>query len=217
MTINEYMPLRDVVFHTLRRAILMGELEPGERLMELQLTEKLGVSRTPIREAIRKLELEGLVVMVPRKGAAVARITKKDLLDVLEVRCSLEELAVDLACERISEEALQQLEHSMKEFQESFSGEDITIIAERDIQFHDIIFEATNNRRLIQMVSNLQEQMYRYRIEHLKNPDTYSQILQEHEEILFCLQKRKKEEEKAAIRRHITNQVEEVSRTIKDQ
>ena len=69
MDMNEYMPLRDVVFHTLRRAILMGELEPGERLMELQLTGKLGVSRTPIREAIRKLELEGLVLMVPRKGA----------------------------------------------------------------------------------------------------------------------------------------------------
>lgn len=71
VTINEYMPLRDVVFHTLRRAILMGELEPGERLMELQLTEKLGVSRTPIREAIRKLELEGLVVMVPRDRKSV--------------------------------------------------------------------------------------------------------------------------------------------------
>lgn len=217
MTINEYMPLRDVVFHTLRRAILMGELEPGERLMELQLTEKLGVSRTPIREAIRKLELEGLVVMVPRKGAAVAKITEKDLLDVLEVRCSLEELAVELACERISEEALQLLESSMKEFQESLSsGKDITAIAEKDVQFHDIIFEATGNRRLIQMVSNLQEQMYRYRIEHLKNPDTYPQILQEHEEILACLVKREREEARAAIRRHITNQVEEVRRTIQE-
>lgn len=83
VTMNEYLPLRDVVFNTLRHAILKGELEPGERLMEISLAQKLGVSRTPIREAIRKLELEGLVVMVPRKGAEVADITEKDLRDVL--------------------------------------------------------------------------------------------------------------------------------------
>lgn len=75
---DEYMPLRDVVFHTLRQAILKGELEPGQRLMEITLANKLGVSRTPIREAIHKLELEGLVVLVPRKGAEVAKITEKE-------------------------------------------------------------------------------------------------------------------------------------------
>lgn len=78
---NEYLPLRDVVFNTLRQAILKGELRPGERLMEIQLAQRLGVSRTPVREAIRKLELEGLVLMVPRKGAEVAEITVKDLED----------------------------------------------------------------------------------------------------------------------------------------
>ncbi len=91
---DEYLPLRDVVFKTLRQAILKGELEPGERLMEIQLAERLGVSRTPIREAIRKLELEGLVLMIPRKGAEVARISENNLRDVLEVRRTLEELAV---------------------------------------------------------------------------------------------------------------------------
>ena len=90
MKINEYLPLRDIVFQTLRKAILTGELEPGERLMETQLGEKLGVSRTPIREAIRKLELEGLVVMVPRKGAQGAQLTEKEIQDVLEVRAALE-------------------------------------------------------------------------------------------------------------------------------
>ena len=73
VTMNEYLPLRDVVFNTLRQAILKGELEPGERLMEIQLAERLGVSRTPIREAIRKLELEGLVLMIPERELRVAR------------------------------------------------------------------------------------------------------------------------------------------------
>ena len=88
MDVNEYLPLRDVVFNTLRQAILTGEMEPGERLMEIQLANKLGVSRTPIREAIRKLELEGLVIMIPRKGAEVAHITVKDMSDGLEVRAA---------------------------------------------------------------------------------------------------------------------------------
>ena len=99
---DEFLPLRDVVFNTLRNAILTGELEPGERLMEIKLAEKLGVSRTPIREAIRKLELEGLVVMTPRKSAEVARITRKDLTDVLEVRRVLECLAIELSCQKIT-------------------------------------------------------------------------------------------------------------------
>ena len=75
LQMNEYLPLRDVVFQTLRQAILKGILQPGERLMEIHLAQKLGVSRTPVREAIRMLELEGLVIMVPRKGAIVAEIT----------------------------------------------------------------------------------------------------------------------------------------------
>lgn len=103
----QYLPLRDVVFRTLRQAILRGELKPGERLMEIRLANQLGVSRTPIREAIRMLELDGLVIMVPRKGAQVAQITEKDLNDVLEVRLGLEELAVKLACQRITESELQ--------------------------------------------------------------------------------------------------------------
>ena len=83
MESDEYLPLRDVVFKTLRQAILKGDMEPGERLMEITLANKLGVSRTPIREAIRKLELEGLVHMVPRKGAIVASISEKDMKDII--------------------------------------------------------------------------------------------------------------------------------------
>lgn len=103
---NEYLPLRDVVFNTLRKAILKGELKPGERLMEIALAEKLGVSRTPVREAMRKLELEGLVVMIPRRGAQVANITEKDLNDVLEVRMALENLSIENACARMTRSSL---------------------------------------------------------------------------------------------------------------
>ena len=100
LKLDEYLPLRDVVFNTLRQAILTGELKSGERLMELHLAKKLGVSRTPIREAIRMLELEGLVTMIPRKGAEVSALSKQDITDVLEVRRSLDMLAVSLCCKR---------------------------------------------------------------------------------------------------------------------
>ena len=155
VNMNEYLPLRDVVFNTLRQAILRGELKPGERLMEIQLADKLGVSRTPIREAIRKLELEGLVLMIPRRGAEVAEITEKSLRDVLEVRGALEELAVELACDRITEEGIEQLKVAAKEFEQALQSGDVTTYAEADVKFHDVIYLATENQRLIQLLYNL--------------------------------------------------------------
>ena len=104
--INEYLPLRDVVFETLRQKILKGELKPGERLIEVALAQRLGVSRTPVREAIHKLEQEGLVVMAPRKGAQVATISAQSVRDVLEVRKAMECLAVCLAISRITPQEL---------------------------------------------------------------------------------------------------------------
>ena len=112
LKLDEYLPLREVVFNTLRQAIIQGEFQPGERLMEVTLANKLGVSRTPVREAIRMLELEGLVVMVPRKGAEVANITVKDLKDALEVRMAMEALSVKLACERIDEAGKEELKEA---------------------------------------------------------------------------------------------------------
>ena len=93
ITENEYLPLRDVVFNTIKDGILTGRLKPGERLLENQLAEELGVSRTPIREALRMLEIENLVDLIPRKGAQVRKMSEKDIKDVLEIRKVLEELA----------------------------------------------------------------------------------------------------------------------------
>lgn len=187
VTMNEYLPLRDVVFNTLRQAILRGELKPGERLMEIQLANKLGVSRTPIREAIRKLELEGLVLMIPRRGAEVAEITERNLRDVLEVREALEELSVKLACEHATQAQIEEMKQAAQVFKESLSGDDVTRIAEADVAFHDAINMATDNQKLIQILNNLREQMYRYRMEYLKDRQSHSVLVREHEEILNAL------------------------------
>ncbi|HIR87887.1 MAG TPA: GntR family transcriptional regulator [Candidatus Fimimorpha faecalis] len=206
VNMNEYLPLRDVVFNTLRQGILKGELEPGERLMEVQLANRLGVSRTPIREAIRKLELEGLVVMIPRKGAEVAKISEKNLQDVLELRCALEELAIELACERISEDMLKELDRMFIEFQNGIRNVDLTVIAELDEKFHDVIYEATQNQKLIQMINNLREQMYRYRLEYIKDANKRDAIVEDHRLILEALKNKDVETARKAVRDHIIHQ-----------
>ena len=215
VNMNEYLPLRDVVFNTLRQAILRGELKPGERLMEIQLANKLGVSRTPIREAIRKLELEGLVLMIPRKGAEVAEITEKNMRDVLEVRKALEELAVQLACEKITAEEIEEMKKAAEEFRMILKNKDITEIAEADVRFHDIIYMATDNQKLIHLLNKLREQMYRYRVEYLKNPDVHEQLIQEHEEIVYHIKRREKAEATAVTCQHIDNQVSAVTDKIR--
>ena len=214
MYTDEYLPLRDVVFNTLREAILRGDLEPGERLMEISLANRLGVSRTPIREAIRKLELEGLVVMIPRRGAQVASITAKDLKDVLEVRTSLEVLSVELACERMSRPQLEDLKIALADFEAALGGTDVTEIAGKDVRFHDVIFESTGNARLIQILNNLREQMYRYRLEYLKDFSNHQRLLEEHKQLVDALEKRNKNRAVDIVRAHIYNQEISVIRQI---
>ena len=217
VNMNEYLPLRDVVFNTLRQAILKGELAPGERLMEIQLAEKLGVSRTPVREAIRKLELEGLVLMIPRKGAEVAKISEKSLRDVLEVRRSLEELAIELACQRMTDEEIEQLGERQNDFKNAINKGNAMNIAETDEAFHDVIYLGTGNDKLVQILNNLREQMYRYRLEYIKDEDKRQILIVEHEHILAAIKARNIAEAKNAAREHIDNQEITVSKNIKEQ
>ena len=206
LNMNEYLPLRDVVFNTLREAILRGDLKPGERLMEIQLANKMGVSRTPIREAIRMLEQEGLAVTIPRKGAEVAKMTLKGMEDVLEIRAALDELACQLACERITEEQLALLEQKKKDFEYSLKTGIVKQIAEADVNFHDVIYDATRNPKLVNLLSNLREQIYRYRVEYLKNAENYPKLIKEHEAIYQALCNHNMNEATLAIREHVTNQ-----------
>ena len=217
LNMDAYLPLRDVVFSTLREAILKGELQPGERLMELQLASKLGVSRTPIREAIRMLEQEGLAVTMPRKGAEVARMTLKDMEDVLEVREALDELAARIACAKINDEQLENLKSIRDEFKKSLDSGDVKKIAEEDVRFHDAIYEATDNAKLIALTNNIREQMYRYRVEYLKDQNNYPILIAEHDAIVNALEQRDKEMVTAEMHTHVVNQAVAVKAVIQKQ
>ncbi len=213
---NEYLPLRDVVFNTLRQKILTGELKPGERLMEIHLADQLGVSRTPIREAIRKLELEGLVTMIPRRGAEVAQITEKNLRDVLEVRRALDALAVELACDRITQDELNELKTACEHFEAETKKKNANQVARADVALHDIILKASGNDRLMQMISNFSQQMYRYRLEYVKDDRNYDQLIREHRIIYEAIRDKDKETGARAIKSHIDNQERAVIRMISE-
>ncbi|MBD5543217.1 MAG: GntR family transcriptional regulator [Lachnospiraceae bacterium] len=215
---DEYLPLRDVVFKTLRQGILTGELKPGERLMEIHLANRLGVSRTPIREAIRKLELEGLVTMIPRRGAEVAQITEKNLQDVLEVRRELDAFAAKLACQRMDEEQRAELKEAAAAFEKAVETKDATVIAKADVAFHDIILKSAGNDRLSQLVNNLAEQVYRYRFEYVKDKTSHNRLIEEHRNIYNSIVERDEEAAAAAVGMHVDNQekfIKEQLRAIK--
>lgn len=214
---NEYLPLREVVFNTLRKAILKGELKPGERLMEIALADRLGVSRTPVREAMRKLELEGLVVMIPRRGAQVANITEKDLNDVLEVRIALENLSIENACARMTEEQLAQLLDAARAFEKTMAEGNLVKLAEADVAFHEVIYQASDNRRLNQVLNNLREQIYRYRVEYLKDEETRNLLVKEHEELYEAIRARDAVLAQEISFRHIENQREAIVRSIREE
>lgn len=182
--LDAYRPLRDIVSDVLRQAIKDGGLKPGERLMEIQLAEELGVSRTPIREAIRKLEQEGFVVMVPRRGTYVADISLKDISQVFEIRGALEELAAGLAAERITAEELDGLKRIVADIDEYMANDDFEKIVDADVRFHDILYQASRNQRLVDILQNLREQMLRFRSISMHYPGRLAATWEEHRQMV---------------------------------
>ena len=210
------MPLRDVVMNTLRSAILRGDLKPGERLMEIHLAKQLGVSRTPVREAIRLLEAEGLAVTVPRRGAHVAKMTEKDLFDVLEIRDALDELAVKDACLRMTDADYNELSEAFLQFKKACATGDVRVIADADENFHSVIYKASKNPKLVIIVENLKEQMYRFRYEYLRGIEDFSGLIAEHEAIMKDLSDRNEEAVREEMHKHLRNQVDSVRKVIRD-
>ena len=180
---QQAMPLRDAVFMSLRKAILTGKIKPGERLTEVKLGKILGTSRTPIREAIRLLEQENLVTIIPGSGARVSRMTVSDLQDVMEVRSALEQLSAGLACERITEEEKAELYEAYNAFVRSTQSEDSIMIADADVRFHNLILKAAKNQKLGKILDGLADNIYRYRYEFIREDGHYEDLIREHKEL----------------------------------
>ena len=184
MTQFKTTSLADRVFEKLENDIIFGVYPRGEILTELKLVEQLGVSRTPIREAIRKLELEGFVVMVPRRGTYVADISLKDIAQVFEIRSALEELAAGLAAERITPDELEYLERILVEINEYIDNDEFDKIVDADVRFHDVLYHASRNQRLVDILNNLREQMLRFRSISMHYPGRLAATWEEHRQMV---------------------------------
>ena len=201
--LDSYQPLREVVCETLRDAIRKGILKPGERLMEIQLAEELGVSRTPVREAIRKLELEGYVIMMPRRGTYVANLSIRDVNEVFEIRTSLDSLASGLAAERITDEELERLQRLLVRISEYAETNDMEKIVETDTEFHDLLYQASRNTRLVGIIFNLREQLTRFRTTSMAFPGRLAATLEEHRRIVEAIAQGDVKEAQAAAEYHM--------------
>lgn len=180
LNLTNHKPLREIVFEELRNLILTGKIEPGTRMMEIELADEMGVSRTPIREAIRKLEEEGLVVIEPRKGAYVSEISVPDIVNILEVRENLDGLTAFFAAQRISEKGKESLLEASKKFNIAVESGDMDEMIKFDSMFHRIIVDETNNSYLVNIMERIQELVLRFRYIYYKDFKRAEEMPDEH-------------------------------------
>ncbi len=185
--LQNHRPLREIVYEELKRQIMIGEIPPGTRMMEVELADDMGVSRTPIREAIRKLEKEGLVSIEPRRGAYASDISIKDMVDVLEVREFLEGMAAGLAAKKINESETEELKKATAAYKKAVESGNTEEIIKEDELFHKLIVDCSGNKTLIQMINQVQELALRFRYIYYEDFSRYRNMPYEHQEILDAI------------------------------
>ena len=187
---NDKYSLRGRVYTSIRNDIINGVYKDHEELREVAIGEQLGVSRTPVREALRQLELEGLVEIVPNKGAYVTSITPKDVHDIYMIRSVLEGMCARWATENITPEKLDELEEVLFLSEYHASKGHGSQVAALDNKFHEILYQASNSRRLQHMLTDLHEYVYSVRTKNLSDGNRSRNSTQEHREIVQAMRQK---------------------------
>ncbi len=180
-------PIRDIVYEQLRKAILEGTIKPGERIVENEYADMLNISRTPVREALRKLEIEGFVEYIPRKGVIVKGFSLKDIIEIFEIRKALECLAVKHVVENISDEEIEALKEIIKKMEEAGKEDNYERIVDICQHFHQSILDASSMPRLQSMISTLQEYLERFKRVTLAKDTRRTSAIKEHKEIMQAI------------------------------
>ncbi|MCX7951771.1 MAG: GntR family transcriptional regulator [Clostridiales bacterium] len=202
---EEKQLLRDQIFSSLRRDIIEGKYEKGDILVESEIAKNFGVSRTPIREVLRQLELEGLVESVPNKGVFVQGISQDEIKDIYEIRTVLEGLAGKRAAENITQEQLELLRETCDLMEFYTEKDNMEKVAKYNTRFHEIIFEASNSRFLKNMLNLLQDYVTKMRRHSLKQPGRAQKALDEHKAILNALENKDSEMASKLLTEHVKN------------
>lgn len=188
--VSDKYSLRGRVFNRLREDILSGKYATNEELREISIGAEMGVSRTPVREALRQLELEGLVKIVPNKGAFVTGISEKDIHDIYHIRSYLEGLCAKWACEHITKEQLEQLEETIYLSEFHTRKQHMDQVVELDNKFHEIIYEASESKMLRHVLSDFHQYVERVRRISLGDVSRAEKSNEEHTKILEAIRKK---------------------------
>lgn len=196
-------PLKELVYLELKHKILTGEIASQTRLMEIDLSEKMNVSRTPIREAIKRLADDGLVKVEPRRGAYVANISIKDMLDVFEVREDMEGFVAKLASERITDEQKKELASIAAEYETAIKRPDKESIIELDEKFHNYIVACCNNETLAELINYVQELSLRFRYLYYDDYSVYASTADQHNNIMQAINEGRGEDARREADAHV--------------
>lgn len=205
---NKSSSLRAKVFKSIRQDILVGKYQRGEELTESGLAESLGVSRTPVREALRQLELEGLVELVPNKGAFVTGISDKDIQDIYEIRSRLEGLCARWAAKNITQEQLDEMEEILYLTEYHVRKEHYEQLSELDGRFHELLYEASHSRIMAHELSGFHQYVQLARKQSLKNSKRSLRSNEEHQRILEALKAHDEDLAEKLATEHILNTID---------
>lgn len=200
--------LRGQVFDKIRSDILNGKYKRGEELVESSIGKELGISRTPVREAIRQLELEGLVQLVPNKGAFVTGISEKDVRDIYLIRARLEGLAARMAAKNITPELLDAMEETVVLSEYHAKKEHYEQVCEMDSKFHKLLYKASGSRILEHTLTDFHQYVQRVRMASIMKKRRMEKSNDEHDAILTAIREYDEEKAELVATRHISNTVE---------
>lgn len=200
--------LRGQVFDKIRSDILNGKYKRGEELVESSIGKELGISRTPVREAIRQLELEGLVQLVPNKGAFVTGISEKDVRDIYLIRARLEGLAARMAAKNITPELLDAMEETVVLSEYHAKKEHYEQVCEMDSKFHKLLYKASGSRILEHTLTDFHQYVQRVRMASIMQKRRMEKSNDEHDAILTAIREHDEEKAELVATRHISNTVE---------
>lgn len=195
------------VFHKIREDILAGKYLQNEELREKTIADELGVSRTPVREALRQLELEGLVTIIPNKGASVVGISRKDIQDIYEIRSQLEGLCAKWATVNMTEELLNELEENIYLSEFHVQKEHFEQVLELDNKFHEVLYNASNSKMLNHVLSDFHHYVERVRKITLSKPERAEKSIEEHKKIVEAMRNQDAERAEKLATEHIMNTI----------
>ena len=204
-------PLKDspsldkLAYEKIKEAILTFQFLPNDALVEGELASQLGISKTPVRDALMRLEKEGLVTRVPYKGTYVSDINNQDMANIFHIRIVLEGLAIQLATDLLTEEDFQKMEKLIAEHAEALKKGDVRGVSRINTEFHNIIVNRCSNPRLQQMLHNLDDHLKRYRLLSISQGMRTEKSVPEHQAILDALRAHDSRRAEEAMQNHLTS------------